>query len=51
MSKNSNWEIEKKKKKKCGQTRNIMNFQRCIFVRFPEKDTHQWHLPNEVGNF
>ena len=26
-----------------------INFQRFIFVKFPEKDTHKWHLTNEVS--
>ena len=28
-----------------------INFQRRIFVKFPEKDTMKWHLTNEVRHF
>ena len=28
-----------------------INFQRQIFVKFSEKDTHKWYLTNEVKYF
>ena len=43
--------VTEKLKKIWSHEKYKINFQRCIFVKFPEKDTHKWHLTNEVRHF